>query len=44
VVTALLNEKLIDNKSVSEQFNDQLLRLLFKQHKSAAHFFEDNEN
>jgi hypothetical protein len=44
LITALLKVKFVDNKSISEQFNDQLLRLLFKQHKSAAHFFEDNEN
>ncbi|HEX5150117.1 MAG TPA: TraB/GumN family protein [Parafilimonas sp.] len=44
VATALLNEKLLDDKPVSEQFNDQLIRLLLKQHKSAAHFFEGNEN
>jgi len=42
--TVLSNEKLVDDKPVSEQFNDQLLRLLLKQHKSAAHFFESNEN
>jgi uncharacterized protein YbaP (TraB family) len=44
VATVLSNEKLVDDKPVSEQFNDQLLRLLLKQHKSAAHFFENIEN
>ncbi|HVX51059.1 MAG TPA: TraB/GumN family protein [Chitinophagaceae bacterium] len=28
----------------SEQFNDQLTRLIFEQHKSAQNFFEDNNN
>ncbi len=44
VFTSLTNVKLTDDKPASEQFNNQLLRLIFKQHKSAVHFFEDEEN
>ncbi|MEO8712504.1 MAG: hypothetical protein ABI405_10295, partial [Parafilimonas sp.] len=40
----LSNEKLTADKPAPEQFNEQLLKLILKQHKSAAHFFEDDAN
>jgi hypothetical protein len=43
-LTSLTTEKLTADKPASEQFNEQLLRLLLKQHKSASHFFEDDES
>jgi len=42
-LTALTGTKLSNSKPASEQFNDELMRLILKQHKSAAHFFEDDE-
>ena len=44
VLTVMTNEKLSDDKPIADQFNEQLLRLILKQHKSAAHFFEDDES
>jgi hypothetical protein len=44
VLASLTNEKLTNDKPASEQFNEQLLRLILKQHKSASHFFENNES
>jgi uncharacterized protein YbaP (TraB family) len=44
ILTSITNEKLTDDKPEAEQFNDQLLRLILKLHKSAAHFFEDVES
>ena len=44
MLTSLTGEKLTTDKPESEQFNQQLLRLILKEHKSAAHFFEENEN
>jgi hypothetical protein len=38
-LTILTNEKLTADKSATEQFNEQLMKLILKQHKSAAHFF-----
>lgn len=43
-ITSLLDERLTSNKPVSEQFNDELIKLIFKQHKSAKHFFDMNDN
>ena len=43
-LTSLTNEKLNNSNSVSEQFNEQLTRLILLQHKSAAHFFDGNKN
>jgi hypothetical protein len=42
-LTSLTGAKLTNEKPASEQFNDELLRLILKQHKSAARFFEDDE-
>jgi len=42
-LTKLTDVKLNNDKTVLEQFNAQLLRLILKQHKSASRFFEDAE-
>lgn len=42
-LTALTGVKLTNEKPALTQFNDELLRLILKQHNSAAHFFEDDE-
>jgi hypothetical protein len=44
LLVSMTNEKITDDKPIADQFNEQLLRLILNQHKSAAHFFEDNEN
>ena len=44
ILTSMTNEKLTDDKPAIEQFNDQLQRLVLKLHKSAAHFFENDES
>ena len=43
-LTALTGEKLTTDKTESEQFNEQLLKLILNQHKSARHFFEADES
>jgi hypothetical protein len=44
MLTSMTNEKLTDDKPATEQFNNQLQRLVLKLHKSAAHFFENDES
>ncbi|MBV9963516.1 MAG: TraB/GumN family protein, partial [Parafilimonas sp.] len=44
MLVSMTNKKISDDKPIADQFNEQLLRLILEQHKSAAHFFEDNES
>ena len=39
----LTNKRLVPNKPVADQFNDQLKRLLFSKHKSAVSFYLDTD-
>ena len=43
-LTSLTNEKLTSDKPVSDQFKEQLDKLILLQHKSASHFFENDKN
>ncbi len=43
-LTSLTGEKLNTAKPASEQFNEQLDKLILLQHKSASHFFENDKS
>ena len=43
-LTLLTDENLVTDKTLAEQFDEQLTRLILKQHKSAARFFKNDRN
>lgn len=44
MLTLLTDENLVTDKTTAEQFDEQLTRLILKQHKSAARFFKKDRN